>query len=88
MAHRRTGGRGGEQSEMTDNFAPLVLDISESLLSMDKVFLERRPRNSSACTQTTHILSMSKLLQKHICAFLSRTFFGGSDIEEESCAKV
>ena len=64
---------------------------------MDEFFLELLPRNFFACTQTTsgesnsatrnrqmkrHILSMSEL-QKHICACLSRTFFDGSDIEEE-----
>ena len=30
-----------------------------------------------------HVLFMSKLLQKHIRACLSRTFFDGSDVEEK-----
>ena len=54
MAHRRAGGRGGENTEVTDNFASLIFGVPESLLSMDKFFLEQRPRNFyAACTQTT-----------------------------------
>ena len=29
MAHRRTGGRGGEHTEVTDNFASLVFGASK-----------------------------------------------------------
>ena len=65
---------------------------------MDEFFLQLLPRNFFACTQTTsgesnsatrngrvkrHVLSMSEFLQNHICACLSRTFFDGSDVEEE-----
>ena len=65
---------------------------------MDESFLELLPRSFYACTQTTsgesnrtttnrrmkqHVFSFSELLQKHIRACLSRTFFNGSDIGEE-----
>ena len=68
-------------------------------MNLDRVFLELPPRNSYACTQNTkwgvkqrnkeqtvkrYVLSMSKLLQKHIRASLSRTFFDGSDLEKEN----
>ena len=94
----RTGGRGDKHSEVTYNFASLVLDGSKNHLNMDEFFLELLPRNFFACTQTTsgesnrakrkdsetaYILSMPELLQKHIRACLSRTCFDGSDLEEE-----
>ena len=39
-------------------------------------------------TVKRHVLSMSELLQKHIRAYLSRTFFDGSDLEEETLRKA
>ena len=38
MAHRRTGGRGGEHSEVTDNFASLVLRNSRMPLKYGRSF--------------------------------------------------
>ena len=35
-----------------------------------------------------HVLSMSELLQQHICACLSRTFFHGSDLKGGKVARV
>ena len=68
----------------------------------ERVFLELLPRNFYACTQTTsresnratrntvkrHILSMSKLLQKHIRACLSRTLFDGYDLEQKKVGEA
>ena len=46
MAHRKTGGgRGGEHSEVTDNFASLVFDDSKIPPEYGRVFLELLPRN-------------------------------------------
>ena len=54
MAHRRTvGGRGGEHSEVRDNFALLVFGDSRKPLEYERVFLELPPRNFYPCTQTT-----------------------------------
>ena len=93
------GGRGGEHIEVTDNFASLVFGDPRKPPEYGRVFPELLPHDFYACTQTTsgesnratgnrqtvkrHILSMSELLQKHIRTCLSRTFFYGSDVEEE-----
>ena len=53
MAHRRTGGRGGEHTEVTDNFASLVFGDFRKPPEDGRVFLEQLPRNFYACTQTT-----------------------------------
>ena len=53
MAHRRTGGREGKFSKVTNNFASLNLVTPESLLSMEKLYLELHPKNIFACTQST-----------------------------------
>ena len=43
MVHHKTGGRGGEQSVEANNFAcGWFLVISESLLNMDELFLEKK----------------------------------------------
>ena len=46
MKHRRTGGREGEHSEVTDNFTSLVFGHSRNPLYMDDFFLTLRPKNS------------------------------------------
>ena len=38
MAHRRTGGRGGDYSEVTDNFASLVFGDSREFPEYRRVF--------------------------------------------------
>ena len=53
MAHRRTGGgRGGEHSEVTDNFASLMIGDSRQP-PIDEFFLKLLPRHFYARTQTT-----------------------------------
>ena len=98
MAHRRTGCRGGEHSEVTDSFTSLVFGDSRKPTEYGRVFArttskkflrlytdyERGVKQSNKeQTVERHIISMSNSLQKHIRACMSRTFFDGSDVEEE-----
>ena len=104
MAHRRTGGgKGGEHGKVTDNFESLVFGGSRKPSEYGRVFsrtaskkflrlytdYERRVKQSNK-EQTTkrHILSMSKLLQKHIPVCLSRTFFTDPSLRRKSSARL
>ena len=97
MVHRRTGGRGGEPSEVTDNFASLVLGdfrkppeygrvfsrtASKKLLRLYAEYERGVKQSNKAQAVKRHVLSMSELLQKHIRACLSTAFFYGSDLEK------
>ena len=86
MAHHRTGGRGGERSEVIDVFASLVFGDSRKppnfSRTASKKFLrfyaeyERGVKQSNKeHTVTRHVFCMSELLQKHIRVCLSRAFF-------------
>ena len=83
---------------MTDSFASLVSGDSKNPPEYRRFFsrtaskkclrlytdYERGVKQSKEKqTVKRHILSMSELLQKHIRTCLSRTFFDGSDVEEE-----
>ena len=97
VAHRSTAGRGGEYSEVRDNFASLVFGDSRKPPEYERVFLELLKKflrlytdyergvkqSKKEHTVKRHVLSMFELLQKYIRACLSRLFFGGSDLEEE-----
>ena len=99
MAIRRTGGRGGECREVTDNFELMVFGDSRKSPEYGRVFsrtaskkclrmytdYEERGVKQSNEEQTMkrRVLPMAELLQKHIRACLSRTFFYGSDFEEK-----
>ena len=104
MAHCRTGGgRGGEHSEVTDNFASLVFDNSRKPPEYGRFFSRTAPNNflrlytdyergvkqtNKERTMKRHIFSMSELLQKRIRACRPRMFFYGSDLEEEKLREV
>ena len=53
MAHRRTGGRGGEYSKVTDNFASLVFGDSRKPSEYGRLFSRLLPRHFYAGIQTT-----------------------------------
>ena len=100
MAHRRTGGgKRGELSEVTDNFASLVFGGFRKPPEYGRVFSRtasnnflrfiHRLRVGSQTEQqgrdgkTAYSLYVGVVLQKHTRECLSSTFFYGSDTEEE-----
>ena len=69
MAHRRTGGRGGEHSEVTDNFASLMFGdktASKKFLRLNTDYERGVEQSNKEQTVKRHILTMPELVQKHI----------------------
>ena len=103
MAHSKNGGRGGEHSEVTDNFASLVFDDSRKAPEYGRVLsrttskkfshlytdYERGVKQSNLeQTLKRHVLSLCEVLQKDIRACLSRTFFDGPILKRDIHAKL
>ena len=90
MAHRRTGGRGGEHSEVTDNFVSMIFGdprkppeyggscsgmASQTFLRLYADYERGVKQSNKKQTVKRHVLFMFGLLQKLIRACLSRMVF-------------
>ena len=89
MVHRRSGGRGGEYSKMTDDFASFVFGDSRKPPGYERAFSRTASmkflrlytdceqgvtQSNKEQTVKRHVLSMSELLQKHIRASVENVF--------------